>query len=204
MDEDKIERLWEWFSGNERKIKNCIEDERSPGRENIVEQLNNLILDIGLFYWEIGQGSDNNYYLTISPNGDADLMAQSISIMESAPDLDGWELNYCKPSKEWDRNFKLYDDDMSEQHIDASNWRCLVTRNAEGTLDLILEAKNIAHLDNFTTKTAADLVVLNEIGEETKILTVRSIKTVDQLDDITESHKMEIKDLRKHFEALRT
>ena len=49
MNDDKIENLWKWFSSNERQIINCIEKESSSERDYIVEHLDNLILDLGVF-----------------------------------------------------------------------------------------------------------------------------------------------------------
>ncbi len=204
MNDDKIEKLWKWFSSNERQIINCIEKESSSELDYIVEHLDNLILDLGVFYWEIGPSMKKSWYLTISPNGDKDLMKKSKKLIASAPDLVEWEFNFCKPAKDWDRKFMIYDDNNIEQKINALNWKYVALQNEDGMIEIILEAKNIGHLDSHTARTAADLVVLTEIGEEAKILNIRSIDIVDQLESAHDLRKAEIKYLRKHVDEFRT
>ena len=163
----------------------------------IVENLDNLILDFGMFTWEIGPGKVKLWYLTISPNGDRDLLRTSQKIIEHAPNLEDWEFNYCKPAKDWDRRFIIYDNNMNEQNIDASNWNYVVLRNKDGMIDLILEAKNISHLDHDTARTAADIIVTSEIGEETKIEKILSVDIFDKLERQYDSQKAEIQYLKK-------
>ena len=198
MNDEKIKALWKWFLDNERHIRKCVENDSSPHRKYIVDSLDNLVLDMGRFSWQIGPGTQRPWFLTISPNGDRELMTVSKEIMSNAPDLDDWEFNYCRPAKNWDREFSLYDDNMIQQKINASNWKCIAL-NSEGGIEIMLEADNIAHLDNETARTAADIVVINEIGEEAKILNVCSVAIVAQLESTYDSRKTEIKNLRKHL-----
>lgn len=204
MNEEKIEKLWDWFSANEKRIRDCMENDSAIERDYVVENLDNLILDMGVFSWQIGQGIHKPWYLTISPNGDIELIKKSRKIIASAPDHSNWEFHYCKPAKDWDRQFSIYDDDMIKQTINASDWKYVALHHEDGLVELILEAKNIAHLDNDTARTAADLVVINEIGEEAKILSLSSIDIVDQLDQIYDSRKAEINKLRRHFIEIRS
>ena len=201
MNDDKIEALWNWFINNERQIRDCVENESSIDRKYIVDNLDNLVLDMGRFSWEIGLGTHKPWFLTISPNGDRDLMMISKDIMANAPDFENWEFNYSKPAKDWDREFELYDDNMIKQKINASNWKCVALKSEDG-IEIILEAGNIAHLDNDTARTAADIVVVNEIGEESKILNICSIDIVNQLDNAHDSRKTEINNLRKHLNEI--
>ena len=120
MIDTKIEKLWKWFVANENQIIDSFQNESLV--DFIVGNLDNLILDFGMFAWEIGPGKAKSWFFTISPNGDKDLMVVSKKIMAAAPTLDDWEFNYCKPAKEWDRKFIIYDCNMNQQHIDASNW----------------------------------------------------------------------------------
>lgn len=195
MDEEKIENLWNWFILHEQQIKSCVKDESATGREYLVESLNNLILDLGRFYWEIGHGIQQPCYLTISPNGDRELLKGSKKIVSSAPALGDWEFNHSKPAKEWDRTFMLYDNDMIEHFINAANWKFIIL-NQHGKVQLMLEAENIGGLDSDTVQAAADLVVINEIGEEAKILNVSSVVVVEELKVEYDTQKAEIKFLR--------
>lgn len=197
LNDTKIESLWRWFVVNENQIIDSFQNESLAN--HIVENLDNLILDFGMFTWEIGPGKVKPWFLTISPNGDRDLIRVSQKIIEHAPNLDDWEFNYCKPAKDWDRRFIIYDSNMNEQNIDASNWKYVMLRNEDGMIDLILEAMNITHLDHDTARTAADIIVTSEIGEETKIQKILSVDIVDKLKRQYNSRKIEIQYLKKHF-----
>lgn len=200
MNEIKIENLWQWFIANEQHIIDSVMNESVS--DYIIENIDNLILDIGMFTWEIGQGKIKPWFLTISPNGDKDLIKVSQEIIEQAPNLDNWEFNYCKPAKDWDRKFIIYDSIMNEQNIDASNWKYVALQHDDGMIELILEAANIAHLDRETATTAANLFVTSEIGEETKIQLILSVNIVDQLKSQYKSRKAGIQDLKKHLNEL--
>ena len=197
LNDTKIENLWRWFVANENQIIDSFQNESLANY--IVENLDNLILDFGMFTWEIGPGKVKPWFLTISPNGDRDLIGVSQKIIEQAPNLDDWEFNYCKPAKDWDRNFIIYDSNMNEQNIDASNWKYVMLRNEDGMIDLILEAKNITHLDHDTARTAAEIIVTSEIGEETKIQKILSVDIVNKLERQYNSRKTEIQYLKKHL-----
>lgn len=197
LNDTKIENLWRWFVANEKQIIDSFQNESLAN--HIVENLDNLILDFGMFTWEIGPGKVKPWFLTISPNGDRDLIRVSQKIIEHAPNLDDWEFNYCKPAKDWDRRFIIYDSNMNEQNIDASNWKYVMLRNEDGMIDLILEAKNITHWDHDTARTAADIIVTSEIGEETKIQKILSVDIVDKLERQYNSRKTEIQYLKKHL-----
>ncbi len=197
LNDTKIENLWRWFVANENQIIDSFQNESLANY--IVENLDNLILDFGMFTWEIGSGKVKPWFLTISPNGDRDLIRVSQKIIEHAPNLDDWEFNYCKPAKDWDRKFIIYDSNINEQNIDASNWKYVMLRNEDGMIDLILEAKNITHWDHDTARTAADIIVTSEIGEETKIQKILSVDIVDKLERQYNSRKTEIQYLKKHL-----
>ncbi|HAW52422.1 MAG TPA: hypothetical protein DCX54_08880 [Flavobacteriales bacterium] len=149
-----------------------------------------------MFKWEIGRGESRPFYLTISPNGDKDLIRLSREVIRSAPDLENWEFYYFEPARDWDRNFVLYDNNMDEQQIDASEWYVVALTNQIGVTDLILEASNIGHLDNDTAFMAADVVVITEIGEENRILKIGDIEIVEQLDEEFTAQKAHIRELK--------
>jgi hypothetical protein len=192
--------LWKWFIANELQIIDSAQNESVS--DHIIDNIDNLILDIGMFTWEIGQGKIKPWFLTISPNGDRELIKISTEIIEHAPNLDNWEFNYCKPAIDWDRKFIIYDSILNEQHIDASKWKYVALQHEEGMIELILEATNIAHLDRETARTAADLFVTSEIGEEAKIQKVFSVDIVNQIDNQDKSRMARIQDLKKHLNEL--
>ena len=200
MNDIKIENLWRWFIANEQHIIDAILNESDS--DYIIEKIDNLILDFGMFSWEIGRGKVKPWFFTISPNGDRERIKISQEIIESAPNLDNWGFHFSKPAIDWDRKFIIYDSIMNEQHIDASNWKYVALKNEDGMIELILEATNISHLDRDTATIAADLFVTNEIGEETKIQLIFSVDIVGQLESKYNSRKAGIQKLKKHLDEL--
>lgn len=203
LTENKIKKLWKWFKNHEKQIRECMEKESGSDRDFIVEQLDNLILDMGIFSWEIRPGVSKNWSLIISPNGDKELLRKSKKIMHKAPIHEEWEFHYCRPALNWDRQLLIYDSFMDEQQINASNWKYVVVPLKEEKFKLILEANNINHLDRETALKAAHMTVVNEIGEETKIHSVSSIDIVDQLKQEHKSSKSDILKLKDQFLKIR-
>lgn len=199
MTEQKIKNLWKWFFANEEKIRNCIENESASEQDYISEQLNNLILDMGVFSWEIGPGNSKDWSLIISPNGDKNLLRKSRGIIEKAPELDKWEFHYNRPARDWDRKFVIYDGYMDEQEINASDWNYVCKKAKNGKTELIFEGSNIKHLDKETALIAANMVIVNEIGEETKINKIASVDIVHKLEIEHDSEKSHILNLRQQF-----
>ncbi len=199
---EKTNSLWQWFADNEQKIKDAINDGTAFEREYIVESLNDLILDLGMFSWEIGPGQESEWSLTISPNGDRKRMLQSKKIIETAPSLGAWEFHYCKPARAWDRTFQLYDDFMIQHVVDASGWHFVSLPQPDGLIHITLEAPNIGRLDSYTAQTAAEIVVTNEIGEESKILHVGTIEIVREMVKDMADAKASLSYLRRWVEEL--
>jgi len=197
--ENKIKDLWQWFVANEDMIRSCIENESSENQDYIIENLDNLVLNFGMFTWEVDKGINKPLSFTISPNGDHELLKISKKIIREAPQLDAWEINASKPAKIWERQFAVYDEVMNAHDIDATDWNYVTSQLENNKLDIIIEACNIGHLDNDTSLTAANLVVINEIGEEAKIRVVNKISIVDQLEPDYESRKMNIENLKKQI-----
>ena len=193
--EDKIEKFWSWFVMNEHKITLAIENESAA--DTLVEDLDNLILDLGAFSWEAGPRTNKTWFLTISPNENKLLLDISKSIIAAAPNLENWEFNYFKPAKIWNRKFVIYDDLMDEQNIDASRWKYVALNYEDDMIEIIIEADNIQHLDRETAQTAADLVVMSEIGEEIKINKITAVDIVKELDEQYSSSKSDIKYLKE-------
>jgi hypothetical protein len=174
--EGKIEKLWAWFQREEQVIRECVEDELAPRRDEIVEELNNLVLDFGLFSWEIRPG-----VFTISPNGDADRFKISRQIMSEAPLQLQWELHYAKPAKDWDPAMFIYNMNMDEEYIDLSNWSYSAEKDSTGKFELRLLTDNISHLDPDTCESVIQEVVQSFLGEENCIRFVHSVKLVESL-----------------------
>jgi len=198
--EDKIMKFWRWFVKSEKLIKDCIENESSTDREYVVDQLNEHILNIGTFAWDIGLNEDNFWFLTISPNGDRDLFEISQEIMGLAPTHLDWSFYSSKPAKNWDRKFSVYNDYLDVVEVDASPWNYICFEEDDGRIELIIEAKNIQNLDSETALSAANQFVTNEIGEELKIQRIASVEIVQLFESEYQDTKYPISELKDHME----
>ena len=200
MEEEKINNLWKWFYANNQQIIACMET--GEGSDYIVENLDNLILSMGMFSWEVGEGKTKPWSFTISPNGNKQLLLTSQQIIEQAPELDSWEFNPGKPAKEWERKFSIYDNNMDEQVVDATEWHYVALMDEYGMIELMIEANNINHLDTETTTAAANLFINNEIGEVISIEKIAITTIVDELEDKHHNKKKAIQYLKKHIKEL--
>jgi hypothetical protein len=202
LEENNIERFWQWFVKTEGMIKQCIENEIAEQKENLVDQLNELILDFGLFSWDIGLDDENNWFLLISPNGNSDMFAISKTIISEAPTHLDWRFYSSRPAKKWNRQFTIYDDEMDVQFIDASDWYFLVFTDEEDNLELVIEANNLDHLDSETAEAAAEQFIIHEIGEGFRIEFISSIIVVSELDLEDQSSKIPVSELKEYLNEL--
>jgi len=199
---DNIIGFWQWFVKNEKLIKDCIENEHSTDREFIVEQMNEYILSFGVLTWDMGLNDDNNWFLMLSPNGDKDMLKVSQHIMIEAPEHMDWLFYASRPAKHWNRQFSVYDEYMDEQFIDASDWHYLFFENEDGKLALVVEAKNVAHLDIEIVETAGEQFVIHEIGELAWMTHIASVEIVPNLESEHEDEKTSVRELKAHLEDI--
>ena len=203
FNEENILGFWQWFVKNEKTIKECIENEDSNQREYVVEQMNEHILSHGVLTWDIGLNDDDGWFMTLSPNGNSDMLEVSQKIMDYSPDHMGWLFHSSKPAKNWNRQFTVYDSYMDEQLIDASDWHYVIFDDTDdGKLELILEAKNIPQLDPEDAESAAEKFVIQEISEATRIIQISTIEIVHTLDSEYESSKALVSELKDHLSEI--
>lgn len=199
MDEH-IEEFWQWFVKHESMIKNCIENSSADDQEYIVEQLNNFILGVGTLTWDVGLDDQNAWFITVSPNGDRDLYKKSKAIIKQAPTHMDWKFYAAKTARNWNKIFKVYNVDFEEVEIDASNWEYIAFEEDDGTLELILEAKNTKHLDSETALDAANIFVMNELGEALMIDRISKLEIVDEVEAEYQDTKSPVNELKSHLE----
>jgi hypothetical protein len=187
MQDKDILDFWIWFAKNSNNLQSDGYD------QNILNELNNFISnwDLG---WEIGPGLSKENSLTISPNGNKDLLDKTNGIINKAPKLDNWEFYSTKQSKENWHLARLVDTDFE---IDASNWKYVLLKYEDGKVEVLIKADELSHLDKETKELAADLILTNLLGEELKIQTIDFIDVVDEFDD--EKGITELKYLPAHI-----
>jgi len=199
MMKEKIKKLWDWFKIYNQKIIDAIDNKNLSEQEYITEQLNNLVLDLGKFSWQIDKGTQKPWSFIISPNEDHELLKQTKKIIDQAPKLNKWEFHFCKPPQNWDYKIGLFDNFLIEREIDASDWKFAIRNDKNKQVTIILEIANMDNFDHETKISAANLAVINEIGEEVKIHKISNIKISDNLDAESYPKKLSIKELKKMF-----
>src|SRR5690606_8077079 len=125
------------------------------GRKSLARNMDNFVLHFGMFTWEMGP-VDGRYYLTISPNGNEELLEVSEELIASAPELKRWNFYAAKPKKEWDLKFKVFDDFMTPHEVDASDWQYVWEHGPSRKITITVMANSIHHLDDETKLSAAD------------------------------------------------
>ena len=204
IDEEKIESFWQWFVQNDIRIKNSIVQELAEERSYIIEQLDNHILGFGMLKWDLGLDDSQNWFFTLSPNGDKDLLAITERIIENAPHFLSWTFHASKQATFSSEKVSLYDNDMEPLEIDPSKWHYIAFIESDGKIELILEAKNVKNIDEEIIELAANLFVINEIGEKMRILNVSTISVVSEFTSEDEDSKYPILELRNHFSVFKT
>ena len=199
--DQKIDDFWNWFIQTEAQFRAFFEDETVVNQELLVEEMNNKVLDFGMFSWEIGPGQEKKYALTISPNGSKQRLSISKQMMYAAPLMPEWELHYCKPAKDWDFTFQLFDDFMIQRKIDASSWQFLLAKSPGEGISILLDSPSIQGLSEDLKQNAADLVITNCIGEEHKIDYLKGIQFINEFDAPNNKGKA-IKTLKNDFDAM--
>jgi hypothetical protein len=195
FNDDNILRFWQWFVKNENTIKECVENTSSKSKEYVVEQMNEHILGQGVLTWDIGLNDSKEWFLMLSPNGDSDMLKVSERIIGEAPEHMNWQFHASKPAKIWDRQFMVYDDYMDELFIDASDWHFITFEEEDGKLDLVIEAKNISHLNPELAESASEQFVIQEIGEANSIIYFSSVVVVSNLESEDQSLKSPVSEL---------
>ena len=202
LHEKQILKFWDWFAENEPLIKDCIENDIGTDKEFVNDQLNEFILNIGVFTWEIGMNDEGSWFLTISPNGNKNLLKLSRKIMREAPKETEWIFHAGKPAKSWDRIIRINDNNLDQTHIDASGWFFFASTTPAGLIALIIEAGNIQYLDDETAISAADYFVTNELSEEKRIELFAPVKIVSELEQQYIEEKQPVSNFKNYIDAL--
>ena len=88
---------------------------------------------------------------------------------------------------------------MEVVEIDANPWYYVAFLEADGTVELIIEANNIEHLDPETIEIAGNLFLVHELGEKMSLQIVSKVTLVALLNPDDAASKYPIADLKEHL-----
>jgi len=188
----QITDFWEWFAKNSHKLQSDNYD------IDFLKELDETISNWNLG-WEIGAGLNKPNSLTISPNGNKELLEQTNKIINSAPGLDDWEFYSWKQSKENWHKAKLIDKKIE---VDAIEWTYILLKYPDDKIEILIKADNLKPFDTMTRELAVDLVLTNLLGEKRKIEELDFIDIVDEFDD--EQGITTMKFLPAHLDTTKT
>lgn len=194
---EKTEKLWQWFVRSEKQIKTVIES--GLNSEQLVKDLNELVLDFGPLSWDIGKNTDDNWFFTISPNGDENRLILTEAIIEEAPTFLNWIFQDSKPAVKWDGKLSTFDESFNEIEIDTSNWNYIAYQYSETQLEIVFE---IGDAELLSKNQKEDLIYdfLNkQLGEKIKILAIAKCETVSNFDEEDAEDKNGVAELQQHL-----
>jgi hypothetical protein len=196
LDIESINSFWIWFS-------DCCDDlGQNFDNEELLNELDDRINELGEFAWEIGPGIFCVNQLVISPGGDLDLLPYTKEIVSYAKVLPNWEFHYAKPPKQWDLIFDFEKHDGSQIEINASQWKYVLLKYDDGMFEIIIQTHDLQQLDEDDQLNATEILLDGILGEENRMLYVCGFDVVDEFEEQFKSKKSDIRDLNNHIKRL--
>jgi hypothetical protein len=195
MPDQSIESFWNWFTVNASRFDN------QSTTDDFIAELDDRILDIGDFTWEVGPGIHKEYQLVISPHGDKDLLKQTRNIVAMAPVLDQWEFYPARQPLQGSPIFILHTD-KGDVSFDASNWQYILYKFPDNTFDIVLKASTIQDFSPTDQAMAACLAIDGIIGEELRIAVFVEIEVVKEFEEGEKPGAPTLPNLLDHLKQL--
>lgn len=177
MKKEIINSFWSW-------IKNNIE--YLAPKKITTEYINLLDEEIGKladFSWEIGfDNIVNKNFLTISPEGDTELLELSRTIINEAPTIEGWIFYSAKPPKQWKLIFNLLINGEKIQ-FNATEWKYILYKYPDNVYDIVIKVPQFYMPYKEYFHQIGDIAVTGELGEEFVIEYVNEIELVYEFNE---------------------
>jgi hypothetical protein len=194
-----IAKFWSWFADVAPELAGDFENEK------LLEELDTRLSSFRGVAWELGPGATAEHALTVSPDGDAQLLPLTQQIIAHAPSIESWEFHFARQPRSSYLEFSLctrYEkESKSEIEIDARKWRYVLYQFPDGVFDLILEQSNLGGLGEEDRYTAAVVLIDSVLGEATRLARINQIEPVLKLTGEQARNATSIKDLAAQFQA---
>lgn len=171
---DEIDAFWAWFSETSDLIA------ADPTDEALVEELDRRVSRLGCPAWEIGPGSEEDWFLALSPAGDSEALPLTQEIVSQAPRIPGWELLPHRPRKSWLLQFEI-EGESGPIEIDARSWQFVAYRYPDGVYDLVVSVGRETDLGTEDRDLAVRMAVEGQLGEEALLTRINEIEAVVEL-----------------------
>jgi len=188
----KVVEFWKWF----KSIANELIS--NPNNSDLLNKLDEFVLSIGPFDWEIGPMDKSLKFLAISPNLNEDFLSITRQIISLAPECEGWIFLPAKPAKGLQEVFKMYNESGKLITVDTSQWQYVLYKFDDGTFDMDIKGCEIeGNLDY--SYLAVDIGLTNLLGEEKYMKLIKNIKIVKKFQDTDKNKATPFKYLDKHL-----
>jgi hypothetical protein len=171
-----IIEFWKWFCTVSDRLAQDYED------QEILDELDSRVSTLGEVAWELGPGKARECALTITPDGDRQLLSWTQRIVAMAPELPDWEFYCARQKKEWELQFSIEAEAGQLLEVDARSWRYALLRVGEGIFDIILEQAGLPDVGEEARYTAAVVLLDGLLGEATRLLSIADIEPTKALD----------------------
>ncbi len=188
----QIRSFWEWFSRAANEL------EGDFGNDELLEELDTKVRQLGPVSWEIGPGMTKDFLLVITPDGDASRLALTRHIVELAPSLSRWEVHPAKPPKQWDFRFSVDVGDCDLQ-LDASEWSYVLYRYPDNIFDITVVAPELALTSASHHEWIVTIAIDSAVGEEARL---KSFATIEVAVEAGERVTVPFTHLRDQFRQL--
>jgi hypothetical protein len=195
MEQTKIEYFWNWFQKILPKLN------AGDLKDDLIDEIDNKVLNLGPFSWEIGPGLIQENSFVISPNGNIELLEQTRKIIDLAPKVAGWEFHCSKPPKNWNFNFSFLDDNNKEINVNANDWEYVLSRYPDKTFDIYIKGPYNS-INEANISTAIEILIIGILGEEEYINKIRYIEAVKEFEQEFAGKQSKIKYLKTHIDKL--
>lgn len=134
-----------------------------PEDDVVLEELDREVMGLGCPAWEIGPGSEAEWFLALSPDGDQQAFSLTQEIVSRAPSVPDWEFVPHRPKKSWDLRFEV-EGESGPIDIDARHWRFVAYRYPDGVYDLVVSVGDDAELGPSDRELAVRIAVEGQFG----------------------------------------
>lgn len=175
--EIQVKEFWQWFSTHASEFGDRFENKA------LLRQLDELVAGLGDFAWEVGPGTNTENAFILSPAGNRDRLPIAAAIVAMAPDIPRWEFHSAKPAKHWEGRFELQDPNGEFLEIDATDWRCVLLRYADGIHEVVVNAPNLRMLPEDYQQWAVEIAMDILLGERRRLDLIDEVTVVSEFSD---------------------
>ena len=171
----EVRQFWAWFVTIAPRLETDFE------HPILLAELDERVSMLGDVGWEIGPGRTCENALTISPDGDPEMLRVTKAIVSASPRVPAWEFHAARQPRTPNLTFTLDAPAGLPRVIDASGWRYALLRYPDGMVEILLEQQNLADLREEDRYTAAVLFIDGTVGEETRLRCICEVTPVVRL-----------------------